>query len=191
MNFYSFIGLHRYGSVIAFSAISLSSLVLTDHAVAKEVCIKYNGSVLCGELVAKPQNSRTQPQTVVVQGASVEKDKMRFQSGGCNRISKDEITCGAVVTNLGEETVTRYFHSQTRAIELSGNAVKAVRVYQGADRGDSGNITTSLDPGVPTMVKFLFKGISKDETSLSALSVSYSFPGNIPTTVAVRNIAIK
>jgi hypothetical protein len=191
MFFSGFAGLRHYSSVIAFSAISLSGLVLNDQAVAKEVCIKYSGSVLCGELVAKPQNSRTQSQPAVVQGAAVEKDKMRFQSGGCNRVAKDEITCGAVVTNLGEETVTRYFTSDTRAIELSGNAVKAVRVYQGVDQGDTSSITTSLDPGVPTMVKFLFKGVSKDATSLSALSVNYALPGSSRTTVSIRTIAIK
>jgi hypothetical protein len=191
MNSSSFAELRRYGIAIAFSMVSLSGLVLTDRAVAKEVCIKYNSSVLCGELVAKPQSSRTQSQPAAAQGVAVEKDKMRFQSGGCNRVSKDEITCGAVVTNLGEETVTRYFTSDTRAIELSGNAVKAVRVYQGVDQGDTFSITTSLDPGVSTMVKFLFKGVSKDATNLSALSVNYSLPGSNRTTVSIRNIAIK
>jgi hypothetical protein len=180
-------------AALTLTVIPLILLGLPHGAIAKEVCVKIrSGEVVCGELVAKPQNSRTPSQPATSNGAAVEKDGMRFQSGGCKRIAKDELICGALVTNLGEEGIKPLFSTDTRVIEVNGNAVKAEFVYQGSEKGTASTIYEYivLDPGVPTVVKFKFKGVSKDVNSLSALSVAYQINGK-STTVAVRNIAIK
>jgi hypothetical protein len=180
--------LGHFSGVIAFTTVSLSSLMLSDRVEAKEVCIKYNGSIICGELVVKPQDSRSQSKPT--QESAVEKDGMRFQSKGCKRTSRDEIDCSILVTNLGDDAMRPFFSVYTtRVVEPSGNAVLSQRVSMGTESYTNG-ITAVLESGIPILIKFGFRGISKDGTTVTALSVTYSLPGRSDSSITIRNINI-